>query len=133
MRLPEELYLRQPGADLREPRCTAVPIPVRKGCLVVWNSLLFHANAPNNSPNFRAVQYIRGMPVEGKARAISTAAPAKAPDLYALRVEVPPEEGGAAHSKHPYSAMVTNPTYYPADFQMTELGEKMFGVKQWDM
>eukprot|EP00930_Biecheleria_cincta_P031990 TRINITY_DN2219_c0_g1_i2.p1 TRINITY_DN2219_c0_g1~~TRINITY_DN2219_c0_g1_i2.p1 ORF type:complete len:317 (+),score=40.64 TRINITY_DN2219_c0_g1_i2:166-1116(+) len=40
-------------------------IPIRKGCLLVWNSLLFHGNHPNSSERFRAVQYIRCMPTQG--------------------------------------------------------------------
>ncbi len=37
-------------------------IPIRKGCLLVWNSLLFHGNHPNFSDNWRIVQYIRMLP-----------------------------------------------------------------------
>ncbi len=37
-------------------------ISVRKGCLLVWNSFLFHANRPNFSLNWRLVQYIRMYP-----------------------------------------------------------------------
>lgn len=40
-------------------------IPIRKGCLLAWNSLLFHGNHPNASEKFRAVQYIRCMPIQG--------------------------------------------------------------------
>lgn len=34
-------------------------VPIRRGCLLVWTSLLFHGNHPNRSDRFRAVQYIR--------------------------------------------------------------------------
>jgi hypothetical protein len=37
-------------------------IPIRKGCLLVWNTLLFHGNHPNYSTNWRMVQYIRMIP-----------------------------------------------------------------------
>jgi hypothetical protein len=37
-------------------------IPLRKGCLLVWNTLLFHGNHPNFSKNWRIVQYIRMLP-----------------------------------------------------------------------
>jgi hypothetical protein len=38
------------------------PVPLRRGCLLVWNSLLFHGNRPNHSSRFRVVQYIRMLP-----------------------------------------------------------------------
>jgi len=34
-------------------------IPMRQGSVLIWNTLLLHGNYPNNSPNFRAVQYCR--------------------------------------------------------------------------
>lgn len=37
-------------------------IPIRRGCLLVWTSLLLHGNHPNQSNNWRAVQYIRMVP-----------------------------------------------------------------------
>ena len=40
-------------------------IPIRKGCLLIWSSLLMHGNHPNNSERFRAVQYIRQIPNSG--------------------------------------------------------------------
>jgi len=40
-------------------------IPVRKGCLLAWTSLLPHGNHPNMSDEWRAVQYIRMMPIVG--------------------------------------------------------------------
>jgi hypothetical protein len=33
-------------------------IPVRSGCLVIWNSKLPHCNFPNDSCNFRLNQYV---------------------------------------------------------------------------
>lgn len=42
-----------------------VEVPLRKGSLLVWTSLLFHANHPNRSPRLRAVQYIRMLPTTG--------------------------------------------------------------------
>lgn len=38
-------------------------VPLRQGSLLVWNQLLFHGNHPNQSSRFRAVQYIRMLPV----------------------------------------------------------------------
>lgn len=35
------------------------PIPMRAGSLCIWNVLLPHGNRPNNSKNFRCVQYVR--------------------------------------------------------------------------
>ena len=53
-----------PEAD---PLQTAVQqIPIRAGCLLCWNSLLLHGNHPNQSERFRAVQYIRMLPVDGE-------------------------------------------------------------------
>ena len=40
-----------------------VKISVRKGCLLIWNSFLFHANRPNFSENWRLVQYVRMYPI----------------------------------------------------------------------
>ncbi|MDF1660717.1 MAG: phytanoyl-CoA dioxygenase family protein [Planctomycetota bacterium] len=37
-------------------------IPIKRGCLLAWSSLLMHGNHPNNSKRMRAVQYIRMMP-----------------------------------------------------------------------
>eukprot|EP00051_Salpingoeca_urceolata_P026177 m.476350 g.476350 ORF g.476350 m.476350 type:complete len:432 (-) comp20506_c1_seq1:42-1337(-) len=34
-------------------------VPLRAGSLVVWSSALPHCNFPNDSPNFRMVQYIK--------------------------------------------------------------------------
>lgn len=42
-----------------------VPVPLRKGCLLVWSSLLFHGNRPNASHRMRAVQYLRMVPTSG--------------------------------------------------------------------
>ncbi len=38
-------------------------IPIKKGCLLAWNSLLFHGNHPNFSKNWRGVQYVRMLPI----------------------------------------------------------------------
>lgn len=43
-------------------------IPVRKGSIVIWNSLTFHANFPNDSSNFRVVQYFRMIPANDPKR-----------------------------------------------------------------
>jgi len=40
-------------------------MPFFAGCLFAWSSLLFHGNHPNESNQFRAVQYIRAMPTKG--------------------------------------------------------------------
>jgi len=40
-------------------------IPIRRGCLLLWTSLLPHGNHPNHSHRWRAVQYIRMIPTEG--------------------------------------------------------------------
>eukprot|EP00755_Sulcionema_specki_P035131 Sspe_Gene.21434::Locus_8035_Transcript_1_1_Confidence_1.000_Length_1101::g.21434::m.21434 len=40
-------------------------VPIRRGCLLLWTSLLFHGNHPNDSDRFRYVQYIRAMPTTG--------------------------------------------------------------------
>jgi ectoine hydroxylase-related dioxygenase (phytanoyl-CoA dioxygenase family) len=39
-------------------------IPLRRGSMVIWNSLTFHANYPNDSDRFRMVQYMRMLPVD---------------------------------------------------------------------
>jgi len=40
-------------------------IPIRKGCLLCWNSLTMHANHPNNSDRWRMVHYMRMVPTTG--------------------------------------------------------------------
>lgn len=40
-------------------------IPIRRGCLLLWTSLLFHGNHPNHSDQWRCVQYIRMLPHMG--------------------------------------------------------------------
>jgi len=70
-------------------------IPVRKGCLLAWTSLLPHGNHPNMSNQWRAVQYIRMMPNSGT----------------------------------PYFPLGCG--YFPKEFSVNELGEKLFGIKPW--
>lgn len=71
-------------------------IPLRRGCLLAWSSLLMHGNHPNNSKRMRAVQYIRMMP-EGT----------------------------------PYSPLEPDPSAYPDQFEVTELGARLLGFKPW--
>lgn len=73
-------------------------IPVRKGCLLVWNSLLFHGNHPNFSKVFRAVQYIRCMPIYGT----------------------------------PYSPLISDKDAFPEEFNMSHLGQNLFGLRTWE-
>jgi hypothetical protein len=42
-------------------------MPIRKGCLLVWDSRLPHGNFPNNSNSMRIVQYLHMAPVIDKA------------------------------------------------------------------
>eukprot|EP01064_Diplonema_japonicum_P007436 TRINITY_DN15063_c0_g1_i1.p1 TRINITY_DN15063_c0_g1~~TRINITY_DN15063_c0_g1_i1.p1 ORF type:complete len:327 (+),score=34.81 TRINITY_DN15063_c0_g1_i1:59-982(+) len=72
-------------------------IPLRAGSALIWSSLLFHGNHPNNSDNFRAVQYMRMVPTTGT----------------------------------PYGPAFRNREYLNEDFKPTELGEKLFGFKEW--
>jgi len=77
-------------------------IPIRKGCLLVWNTLLFHGNHPNFSKEWRMVQYIRMLPSRvtfGRPR-------------------------GATH----FQPLCPEMKYYPPQFQMTALGKKLFGI-----
>jgi hypothetical protein len=39
-------------------------VPVRKGSVVVWNSLTLHGNYPNDSDQFRMVHYCRMLPLD---------------------------------------------------------------------
>ena len=73
-------------------------ISMRRGSLLVWNSLLAHANYPNNSSNFRAVQYIRMLPI----------------------------------SNGYYRPLFPNLSNYPSSFYPSDLGQKLFGIKNWD-
>lgn len=48
------------GVDADDPiRNWIQKISIRRGCLFVWSSFLFHANRPNYSDKWRIVQYIR--------------------------------------------------------------------------
>jgi len=40
-------------------------IPIKKGCLLCWNSLTMHANHPNDSDRWRMVHYMRMVPITG--------------------------------------------------------------------
>jgi len=40
-------------------------IPVRRGCALLWTSLLMHGNHPNRSDRFRMCQYVRFVPTKG--------------------------------------------------------------------
>jgi hypothetical protein len=42
-------------------------MPIRKGCLLVWDSRLPHGNFPNNSNGMRIVQYLHMAPVADEA------------------------------------------------------------------
>jgi hypothetical protein len=37
-------------------------VPMRAGCVLIWNQVLFHGTAPNTSPNSRYAQYIKAFP-----------------------------------------------------------------------
>ena len=80
-------------------------VPVRRGCLLAWSSLLFHGNRPNRSERFRAVQYMRTMPAsaEGEPRSL------------------------------PYTPLHSDPAAYPDEgFDVTPLGARLFGFLPWE-
>lgn len=81
-------------------------IPLRKGSLLVWNSLLFHDNYPNESNKWRAVQYVRMLPASG------TPYGPLHPDFGAVNAE--------------------GSRIYPESFEATSLGAKLFGFEPWE-
>lgn len=95
--------LPQSSANIQVPENDPVrnyikKVPMKKGSLLLWNSLLLHANYPNDSSNFRAVQYIRMIPTVDR----------------------------------PYKPLVNSRTSLPENFKISELGEKLFGFKNWE-
>ena len=80
-------------------------VPLRKGSLVIWSALLFHDNYPNQSHNWRAVQYVRMVHSQG------TPYSPLYPDRDAL------DKDGKR--------------LYPDGFTPTKLGAKLFGFEPW--
>lgn len=72
-------------------------IAIRRGCLMVWNAFLLHANRPNFSENWRLVMYIR---------------------MYPAKLT-------------PFKPLMPNAAHYPAEFEITPLGRKLFGIDEW--
>ena len=66
LRSKTQLHCSQRGVqvdDQSELQQLVRPIPIRRGCVCIWSSLLLHGNHPNQSTRFRAVQYIRMVPL----------------------------------------------------------------------
>eukprot|EP01089_Gocevia_fonbrunei_P007539 TRINITY_DN1870_c0_g1_i3.p1 TRINITY_DN1870_c0_g1~~TRINITY_DN1870_c0_g1_i3.p1 ORF type:complete len:277 (-),score=49.23 TRINITY_DN1870_c0_g1_i3:64-894(-) len=83
----------------------AQKITAKKGSLIVWSSRMPHCNFPNSGSRFRYCQYVK---------MFST--------VYADLVE---SELGQARKK----ALIAR---QPEEFVVSELGEKLFGLKEWE-
>lgn len=96
-------FIEVPDND--EMRQHICQVPMRKGSLLIWNSMLPHGNFPNQSDQaFRMVQYIKMIPTENSREfepAIST-----------LRFD-------------------TN-DWFPENYQITPLGKCLYGLEDWD-
>jgi len=78
-------------------------IPVRAGCIIVWKNTQLHSNFPNDSSDFRYVQYVKMFPV-----------PIKRTQDEIKRYQL---------------IMKKN---LPPNLRLTDLGEKLFRLKPWD-
>ncbi len=83
----------------------AVPIPVRAGSLLVWDSRQPHCNYGNDSDQFRMVQYIKAFPARDQRR-----------EKYATLCEIRKQR----------MEIDLNSNFHP-----DELGEKLLGIKPW--
>eukprot|EP01121_Diplochlamys_sp_Union-15-3_P006178 TRINITY_DN16687_c0_g1_i1.p1 TRINITY_DN16687_c0_g1~~TRINITY_DN16687_c0_g1_i1.p1 ORF type:complete len:356 (-),score=52.97 TRINITY_DN16687_c0_g1_i1:62-1129(-) len=79
-------------------------IPMRKRSLLIWNSQLPHGNFPNDSEDWRMVQYIKMIPVS----------------------EPREFRPFLKHTKQ------SPESWLPPDFKPSELGAKLFGLVDWD-
>jgi len=78
-------------------------IPMRAGSLLVWNSKQPHGNYPNNSDRFRICQYIKMISVDH------------------------------VNDENLQRDIRGMPEYLiPKNFEVSELGQKLFGLKKWD-
>jgi len=77
-------------------------IPVRSGSLIIWRGSIPHSNYPNNCGNFRYCQYLKMFPV---------------PDI------------GNVEMFNSIQKCIKDSL--PKEFQLTELGEKLYRQKSW--
>jgi hypothetical protein len=78
-------------------------MPLRRGSLLIWDSALPHGNYPNNSAEFRVVQYIR-------------MAPRRDPSLLPALI-------------HSQEYLMIRPSMFPATYCPSELGKALLN---WD-
>jgi len=79
-------------------------VPMKAGSLLIWNSQLPHGNFPNTSDKFRMVQYIKCI------------------DATSDREFLPV---GKIKNLDPRNDI------FPPDLELSELGMKLFGLKDW--
>jgi len=82
-------------------------ITMRRGSVLVWNSELPHCNYSNDSSDFRMCQYIRMFPAEVFGAPFGS--PLWEARAYAVQQRLPS----------------------PDNFQVSELGAKLFGFEKW--
>ena len=88
--------------ELRQHICQ---VPMRKGALLIWNSMLPHGNFPNQSKDeFRMVQYIKMIPVDDS------------------------REFEPAIS----SCSFNNDEWFPENYEISSLGKRLYGIEDWD-
>jgi hypothetical protein len=80
-------------------------LPIRKGSILIWNSMLPHGTHPNDSDKFRLIQYLKMAPASDPA--ITPAMKTK--DVY------------PSHSL----------TLPKVNFELTDLGKKLLGLRSW--
>ncbi len=82
-------------------------VPMRKGSLLIWNSMLPHGNFPNQSQSeFRMVQYIKMIPSEKS-----------------LNLEFEPAISACSFTKS---------DWFPEDYQLSSLGKCLYGLQDWE-
>jgi ectoine hydroxylase-related dioxygenase (phytanoyl-CoA dioxygenase family) len=96
-------FIEVPDDDEMRAHICQVPMPA--GSLLIWNSMLPHGNFPNMSQNqFRMVQYIKMIPVDDPR-------------------EFQPAVTSTKFEKN---------DWFPQDYELSDLGKCIFGLKDWD-
>lgn len=95
-------FIEVPDSD--EMRQHICQVPMRKGSVLIWNSMLPHGNFPNQSPSeFRMVQYIKMIPVDDSR-------------------EFKPAISSCKFEKT---------EWFPENYSLSALGRRMYGLEEW--
>ena len=116
---PADRNPRAPDLNALPPGMKVVPIPAKKGDLIIWHSLLAHGNGRNLSDRPRYSQYISMFPAErlnDEARAVR---------VFAWEHRLPP--GGSVFPGDPRKIEER----FGTTAELTALGRKLLGQDRW--